>query len=92
VLKPGGVAAILEFSQPTNSVFRALCGFFSTRVLPRVGGIVSGSPDAYSYLPESIRKFPGAEELAEEMRRNGFSRVEFERMTGGAVALHLGCK
>jgi len=92
VLRPGGVAAILEFSQPTNSVFRALCGFFSTRVLPRVGGIVSGSPDAYSYLPESIRKFPGAEELAEEMRRTGFSRVEFERMTGGAVALHLGYK
>ena len=92
VLKPGGVAAILEFSQPTNSAFRALYGFFSTRVLPRIGGMVSGSPDAYSYLPESIRKFPGAEQLAQEMRRAGFSRVEFERMTGGAVALHLGYK
>jgi len=92
VLKPGGVAAILEFSQPTNTVFRALYGFFSTRVLPRIGGIVSGSPEAYSYLPESIRKFPGAEQLAQEMRRAGFSRVEFERMTGGAVALHLGYK
>ena len=92
VLKPGGVAAILEFSQPTNSAFRTLYGFFSTRVLPRIGGIVSGSPEAYSYLPESIRKFPGAEQLAEEMRRAGFSRVEFERMTGGAVALHLGYK
>jgi demethylmenaquinone methyltransferase/2-methoxy-6-polyprenyl-1,4-benzoquinol methylase len=92
VLKPGGVAAILEFSQPTNGAFRALYGFFSTRVLPRIGGIVSGSPEAYSYLPESIRKFPGAEQLAQEMRRAGFSRVEFERMTGGAVALHLGHK
>jgi demethylmenaquinone methyltransferase / 2-methoxy-6-polyprenyl-1,4-benzoquinol methylase len=92
VLKPGGVAAILEFSQPTNSTFRALYGFFSTRVLPRVGGIVSGSPEAYSYLPESIRKFPGAEQLAQEMRQAGFSSVEFERMTGGAVALHLGRK
>ncbi|MBZ5673030.1 MAG: bifunctional demethylmenaquinone methyltransferase/2-methoxy-6-polyprenyl-1,4-benzoquinol methylase UbiE [Acidobacteriia bacterium] len=92
VLKPGGVAAILEFSQPTNSAFRALYGFFSTRVLPRIGGLVSGSPEAYSYLPESIRKFPGAEQLAQEMRRAGFSRVEFERMTGGAVALHLGYK
>ena len=92
VLKPGGVAAILEFSQPTNGAFRALYGFFSTRVLPRIGGIVSGSPEAYSYLPESIRKFPGAEQLAEDMRRAGFSRVEFERMTGGAVALHLGYK
>jgi len=92
VLKPGGTAAILEFSQPTNGLFRALYGFFSTRVLPWVGGVVSGSPEAYSYLPESIRKFPGAEQLAEDMRRAGFSRVEFERMTGGAVALHVGHK
>src|SRR5690348_11852852 len=92
VLKPGGVAAILEFSQPPNPAFRALYGFFSTSVLPRVGGLISGSPDAYSYLPESIRKFPGAEQLAQEMRHAGFSGVTFERMTGGAVALHLGRK
>jgi demethylmenaquinone methyltransferase/2-methoxy-6-polyprenyl-1,4-benzoquinol methylase len=92
VLKPGGVFALLEFSQPTNRTFAALYGFFSTRVLPRVGGLVSGSPDAYKYLPESIRKFPGAEDLAASMRRAGFSRVEFERMTGGAVALHRGFK
>jgi len=92
VLKPGGVAAILEFSQPPNAAFRALYGFFSTSVLPRIGGMISGSPEAYSYLPESIRKFPGAEQLAEEIRRAGFARVEFERMTGGAVALHLGYK
>jgi demethylmenaquinone methyltransferase/2-methoxy-6-polyprenyl-1,4-benzoquinol methylase len=92
VLKPGGTAAILEFSQPPNPAFRALYGFFSTSILPRIGGMVSGSPEAYSYLPESIRKFPGAEELALEMRQAGFSRAEFERMTGGAVALHLGYK
>jgi demethylmenaquinone methyltransferase/2-methoxy-6-polyprenyl-1,4-benzoquinol methylase len=92
VLTPGGVAAILEFSQPTNRVFGAFYGFFSTRVLPRVGGMVSGSRDAYTYLPESIKKFPGAEELAAAMRAAGFSKVEFDRMTGGAVALHLGWK
>jgi demethylmenaquinone methyltransferase/2-methoxy-6-polyprenyl-1,4-benzoquinol methylase len=92
VLKPGGVAAILEFSQPPNATFRALYGFFSTSILPRIGGIISGSREAYLYLPESIRKFPGAEQLAEEIRHAGFSRVEFERMTGGAVALHLGQK
>jgi len=92
VLKPGGVFALLEFSQPTNRAFAAVYGFFSTRVLPRVGGLVSGSRDAYTYLPESIRKFPGAEELAAAMRRAGFARVEFERMTGGSVALHRGFK
>jgi ubiquinone/menaquinone biosynthesis C-methylase UbiE len=54
--------------------------------------MISGSRDAYSYLPESIRKFPGAEQLAQDMLHAGFSSVEFERMTGGAVALHLGRK
>ncbi|HEX5430701.1 MAG TPA: bifunctional demethylmenaquinone methyltransferase/2-methoxy-6-polyprenyl-1,4-benzoquinol methylase UbiE [Bryobacteraceae bacterium] len=92
VLKPGGMAAILEFSQPTNRAFASVYGLFSSRVLPWAGGMISGSRDAYSYLPESIQKFPGAEELATRMRAGGFSRVEFERMTGGAVALHLGWK
>jgi demethylmenaquinone methyltransferase/2-methoxy-6-polyprenyl-1,4-benzoquinol methylase len=92
VLKPGGVVAILEFSQPRNPVFAAVYGFFSTRVLPFVGGLISGSREAYSYLPESIRKFPTAEQLAAEMKAAGFRRVEFERMTFGAVALHRGWK
>ena len=92
VLKPGGTLAILEFSQPTNRAFAGLYGFFSTRVLPFVGGMISGSRDAYSYLPESIKKFPGAEGLAEQMRSAGFASVEFERLTFGAVALHLGKK
>jgi demethylmenaquinone methyltransferase / 2-methoxy-6-polyprenyl-1,4-benzoquinol methylase len=62
------------------------------RILPSIGGIVSGSRDAYSYLPDSIRTFPGADDLAAKMRAAGFQNVEFERMTGGAVALHLGYK
>jgi demethylmenaquinone methyltransferase/2-methoxy-6-polyprenyl-1,4-benzoquinol methylase len=92
ILKPGGLAAILEFSQPTNRAFEALYGFFSARILPWVGGFISGSRDAYSYLPESIQKFPDAETLAAEVRAAGFDRVEFERFTGGAVALHLAWK
>lgn len=90
VLKPGGRLAILEFSQPSNRLWAAVYGFFSTKVLPVVGGWISGSRDAYSYLPESIAKFPGAEQLAKEMEAAGFARVEFERMTGGSVALHVG--
>ena len=92
VLKPGGVAAVLEFSQPTNALFAALYGFFSAKVLPFIGGLISGSREAYSYLPESIGKFPGAEALAAQMRQAGYSHVEFERMTAGAVALHLARK
>jgi demethylmenaquinone methyltransferase / 2-methoxy-6-polyprenyl-1,4-benzoquinol methylase len=92
VLRPGGTLAILEFSQPSNRAFAAVYGWFSTRVLPWIGGLISGSREAYAYLPESIQKFPGAAELASEMRAAGFAQVEFERMTGGAVALHVGRK
>lgn len=90
VLRPGGMLAILEFSQPPNRVFAGLYAFYSKRVLPRIGALISGSSDAYTYLPESVRKFPGAEMLAEEMRAIGYLNVEFERMTFGVVALHIG--
>ncbi|MFB3828384.1 MAG: bifunctional demethylmenaquinone methyltransferase/2-methoxy-6-polyprenyl-1,4-benzoquinol methylase UbiE [Bryobacteraceae bacterium] len=90
VLRPGGVLAILEFSQPPGRIFGALYGFYSRRVLPRIGGALSGSRDAYEYLPESVSRFPGPEKLAEAMRGAGFEDVKFERMTGGIVALHLG--
>lgn len=90
VLRPGGMAAILEFSQPPNRAFAALYGIYSRRILPAIGGWLSGARDAYTYLPDSVRKFPSPEELAEAMRVEGFADVRFERMTGGIVALHLG--
>jgi demethylmenaquinone methyltransferase/2-methoxy-6-polyprenyl-1,4-benzoquinol methylase len=90
VLRPGGMAAILEFTQPPNAAFAALYNLYSRRILPGIGGLISGSRDAYTYLPESVRKFPAASELAGMMRRAGFSDVTFEYLTGGIVALHLG--
>jgi demethylmenaquinone methyltransferase / 2-methoxy-6-polyprenyl-1,4-benzoquinol methylase len=90
VLSPGGLAAILEFSTPPNPALSRLYDYYSRAILPTIGGWISGSKEAYSYLPESVRKFPGAEDLAEQMRDAGFSNVRFERMTAGIVALHLG--
>ncbi len=90
VLKPGGIAAILEFSQPPNPAFNALYGFYSKNILPRIGGLISGASDAYTYLPDSVRKFPDAPGLAAKMSDAGFRNVEFERMTFGIVALHTG--
>ncbi len=90
VLKPGGVAAILEFSQPPNRAFRAFYNFYSLHILPKIGGLISGSPDAYTYLPESVRKFPDGPGLADVMRESGFQQVDFEYLTGGIVALHVG--
>ena len=67
-----------------------LYGFYSRVILPAIGGLISGSKDAYTYLPESVRKFPDADGLADQMRDAGFVNVRFERMTAGIVALHLG--
>ena len=90
VLKPGGMLAILEFSTPPSPVFRGLYNFYSRSILPAIGGALSGSRDAYQYLPESVRKFPQAENLAAEMEFAGYTRVRFERLTFGIVALHTG--
>jgi demethylmenaquinone methyltransferase/2-methoxy-6-polyprenyl-1,4-benzoquinol methylase len=90
VLRPGGMAAILEFSRPPNRAFASLYNFYSRRILPVIGGAISGSRDAYTYLPDSVRKFPDAPELAAKMTAAGFRAVEFEHLTGGIVALHLG--
>lgn len=90
VLRRNGMAAILEFSQPPNRAFAALYSFYSSRILPKVGGMLSGAADAYTYLPESVRKFPGPDELAGMMRASGFKTVNYERLTFGIVALHVG--
>jgi demethylmenaquinone methyltransferase/2-methoxy-6-polyprenyl-1,4-benzoquinol methylase len=90
VLKPGGILAMLEFSTPPNPIFRAFYRCYSRQILPRIGGLVSGSADAYRYLPESVRRFPDAPGLAAEMRAAGFRAVEFDLLTFGVVALHLG--
>jgi demethylmenaquinone methyltransferase / 2-methoxy-6-polyprenyl-1,4-benzoquinol methylase len=92
VLRPGGTAAILEFTTPPNALFGAFYRFYSTKVLPRIGALLSGVPEAYKYLPESVSKFPPAPEMAEAMRQTGFGDVEYTYMTFGVVALHIGRK
>ena len=90
VLRPGGALAILEFTQPPNKAFAALYNWYSRRVLPVLGGAISGAPEAYKYLPESVRKFPEAPELASMMGETGYAPVEWEYLTFGIVALHVG--
>ncbi|MCE1228866.1 MAG: bifunctional demethylmenaquinone methyltransferase/2-methoxy-6-polyprenyl-1,4-benzoquinol methylase UbiE [Firmicutes bacterium] len=92
VLKPGGRLTILEFSRPRWAWLRGLYDFYSLRLLPRIGGWISGDASAYTYLPESIRAFPDQSALAEELRRAGFAEVRWQNLSGGIVALHLGEK
>lgn len=90
LLRPGGRIALLEFSHPTNPLLSRAYHLYSRTVLPFVGGKLSGAPDAYRYLPKSVKKFPDAAELARKMETAHFTRVRFTRMTGGIVALHSG--
>ncbi len=90
VLKPGGEVGILEFSAPRWWPMAPLYRFYFRRILPRIGGKISGSTGAYEYLPGSVARFPGPRELADWMARAGFVDVKFETWTGGIVALHRG--
>ena len=90
VLKPGGWLAILEFSQPTVPMMRQLVRFYYWRLLPWIGGWLSGSRSAYEYLPDSISKFPNQQALAGMMCAVGFDQVRFENLSGGIAALHIG--
>ncbi len=87
VLRPGGRAYILEFSQPQRW-FRPLYFFYLRHVLPRLAGWVTGDRNAYVYLNETIESFPGREALAAEIRAAGFRAVSAKGMTFGIVALH----
>jgi demethylmenaquinone methyltransferase/2-methoxy-6-polyprenyl-1,4-benzoquinol methylase len=90
VLKRGGELGILEFSEPRPAPIRLLYRFYFKHILPRIGGAISGSNVAYSYLPASVSKFPSPEELAEMMRKCGFAKARFLLWTAGIVALHTG--
>ena len=92
VLKPGGLIAVLEFSSPSVPGFRSLFNFYFTRVLPRIGGAVSGSRGAYEYLPDSVSKFPDQKGLVQMMTETGFAGVQFSNLTGGIAAIHTGRK
>jgi demethylmenaquinone methyltransferase/2-methoxy-6-polyprenyl-1,4-benzoquinol methylase len=92
VLRPGGRAVILEFSRPTSPLFGPLYRFYLGRVLPVVGGMISGDREAYGYLASSIGAFMEPNELAALMRGAGFRAVRYRRLTMGIVTMHVGDK
>ena len=80
---------MLEFSTPSRGL-RGIVSFYNARVVPWLGGWVSGSRSAYEYLPNTISRFPNQTELAAMMRDADFAEVKFENLTGGVAALHFG--
>lgn len=92
VLKPGARLVILEFATPRFAPLRAVYLFYFRRILPAIGRLVSKHRDAYTYLPESVLGFPEPEALSQRLVAAGFSRVGFERLTGGICTVHHGTR
>jgi len=88
VLRPGGRLGILEITTPRGPL-TVFYGVWFDRVVPLLGRVLPGG-DAYTYLPASVRRFPGPEDLADLLSANGFGAVRFRRFGGGIVALHVG--
>lgn len=89
LLKRGGTLGILEFAEPPSGVLGDLYRLYTQKLLPKIGGLISGDPDAYEYLPKSVARFFLPEELASLLKHVGFAPVRYHLMTLGSVALHI---
>jgi demethylmenaquinone methyltransferase / 2-methoxy-6-polyprenyl-1,4-benzoquinol methylase len=91
-LKPGGIAVCLEIATPTGRVSSRFYGLWFDRIVPKLGGLISGDASAYSYLPESVKEFVAPDKLADIIERNGLQNVTWRRLAGGIITLHRGTK
>ncbi len=91
-LKSGWKLIVLEFSRPTNEIFRELYDLFSFEVIPKIGDFIAKTEESYRYLAESIRMHPTQEELKIMMEDAGFKNCTFDNLTNGIVAIHSGTK
>jgi demethylmenaquinone methyltransferase / 2-methoxy-6-polyprenyl-1,4-benzoquinol methylase len=92
VLRPGGIFINLELSKPRNFPMKQMYGFYSRFILPVVGKTVSKHGEAYSYLPDSIRKFPEREEIVDMLKRVGFYEARWVDLSSGIVSMHIAVK
>jgi demethylmenaquinone methyltransferase/2-methoxy-6-polyprenyl-1,4-benzoquinol methylase len=92
VTRPGGRVACLEIAKPQQPLFRRLFALYFYRFVPLIGGIVTGQPSAYTYLPHSLTAFLTPPELAEVMRQTGWRDVRYRRLMLGTVAVHAGVR
>jgi demethylmenaquinone methyltransferase/2-methoxy-6-polyprenyl-1,4-benzoquinol methylase len=90
VVRPGGRVVVLEITTPTRPPLSTFYGLWFDRVVPVIGRL-AGDPEAYSYLPSSVRRFPGPHELAARMDRCGLD-VRYILTAGGIIALHVGSR
>ncbi len=89
ILKPGGKMMCLEFSKPVSPIFRLLYNYYSFYIIPFLGKSITGSEQAYTHLPESIRTFPSPDELTKILQNIGFLHVTHRKLTNGIAVIHL---
>lgn len=92
VLKPNGRAVSLEITSPRTPVWRNIFSLYFDYAVPRVGGWLTGNPDAYRYLPQSVRDFPPPEQVVDLLRAVGFRDVFYRRWALGTMAVYVGTK
>jgi demethylmenaquinone methyltransferase/2-methoxy-6-polyprenyl-1,4-benzoquinol methylase len=92
VTHPGGRVACLEIAKPRTPFFRQLFGLYFYRLVPLLGGWITGQPSAYTYLPHSLTAFLTPEEIADVMRQTGWRDVSYRRLMLGTVAVHVGVR
>jgi demethylmenaquinone methyltransferase/2-methoxy-6-polyprenyl-1,4-benzoquinol methylase len=92
VLEPGAKFVILEFSTPPSKIINAGYQLYFNRILPAIGGLISGHGTAYRYLPRSVANFPAEPELARRMTGAGFRNVFWKSLSFGIAAIHVGEK
>lgn len=92
VLAPGGKLLILEFGAARRPIMKGLYNFYLSRVLPFIGGLLSGEKEAYTYLARTINEFPPADDLADEIEASGFRNVGYRALSFGIVNIHFGYK
>ncbi len=91
-LKAGGMLVVLELTTPPKGLLRSLYLFYFKRILPMIGGLISGDDQAYRYLPDSVIHFPESDAFAAIMREAGFAHVKYRRLTLGIATLYVGLK
>ena len=92
VLKNSGKLVILELSVPSNSFIRACYKLYFLKILPAIGGWISGDRSAYEYLPQSVLRFPAPDKFMEMMREAGFKNVTHKALTFGICRMYIGTK
>ncbi|MBP6618918.1 MAG: bifunctional demethylmenaquinone methyltransferase/2-methoxy-6-polyprenyl-1,4-benzoquinol methylase UbiE [Leadbetterella sp.] len=92
VLKPGGTCLVVEFSKPASFPFKQFYWFYSTKILPIIGKLVSKDSSAYSYLPESVKAFPDGRAFLDVFEQAGFKETSVKTLTFGICSIYLGKK